>query len=45
MIAGETLSAERIQSLYSRIIENDFSNGHGTATSINIDQDLSLIHI
>ena len=39
MIAGETLSAERIQTLYSRILENDFSNGHGTSTSINIDQD------
>jgi len=39
MIAGETLSAERIQALYSRILENDFSNGHGTSTSINIDQD------
>ena len=39
MIAGETLSAERIQALYSRILENDFTNGHGTSTSINIDQD------
>ena len=39
MIAGETLSSERIQSLYSRIIERDFSNGHGTSTSISIDQD------
>jgi len=39
MIAGETLSAKRIQALYSRILENDFSNGHGTSTSINIDQD------
>ena len=39
MIAGETLSAERIQDLYSRILESDFSNGHGTSTSINIDQD------
>ena len=39
IIAGETLSAERIQALYSRILENDFSNGHGTSTSINIDQD------
>ena len=39
MIAGETLSAERIQTLYSRILENDFTNGHGTSTSINIDQD------
>jgi phosphomannomutase/phosphoglucomutase len=39
IIAGETLSAERIQTLYSRILENDFTNGHGTSTSINIDQD------
>ena len=39
MIAGETLSTERIQALYSRILENDFTNGHGTSTSINIDQD------
>jgi phosphomannomutase/phosphoglucomutase len=39
IIAGETLSAERIQALYSRILENDFTNGHGTSTSINIDQD------
>ena len=39
MIAGETLSAERIQTLYLRILENDFTNGHGTSTSINIDQD------
>jgi len=39
MIAGETLSAERIQALYTRILENDFTNGHGTSTSINIDQD------
>ena len=39
MIAGETLSAERIQALYTRIIENDFTTGHGTSTSINIDQD------
>ena len=39
IIAGETLSAERIQTLYLRILENDFTNGHGTSTSINIDQD------
>jgi phosphomannomutase/phosphoglucomutase len=39
MIAGETLSAKRIQALYTRIIENDFTTGHGTSTSINIDQD------
>ena len=39
MIAGETLSAEKIQSLYTRILENDFKTGSGTSTSINIDQD------
>ena len=39
MVAGETLSAERIQSLYTRILENDFKTGSGTSTSINIDQD------
>ena len=39
MIAGETLSAERIEALYTRIIEEQFSVGSGTSTSINIDQD------
>ena len=39
MIAGETLSAEKIQSLYTRILDNKFKNGYGTSTSINIDQD------
>jgi phosphomannomutase/phosphoglucomutase len=39
MIAGETLTAEKIQSLYTRILENDFKTGSGTSTSINIDQD------
>ena len=39
MIAGETLSAEKIQSLYTRILDNNFKNGYGTSTSINIDQD------
>ena len=39
MVAGETLSAEKIQSLYTRILENDFKTGSGTSTSINIDQD------
>tara|TARA_B110000305_G_scaffold46382_1_gene49356 strand:+ start:173 stop:1546 length:1374 start_codon:yes stop_codon:yes gene_type:complete len=38
MIAGETLSAERIQGLLTRIIEKKFSSGAGTSTSINIDQ-------
>ncbi len=39
MITGETLSAERIKALYTRIIEEQFSVGSGTSTSINIDQD------
>ncbi len=38
MIAGETISAERIQALLTRINENNFSSGSGTSTSINIDQ-------
>jgi phosphomannomutase/phosphoglucomutase len=38
MIAGETLSAERIQALLSRINESNFSTGSGTSTSLNIDQ-------
>jgi len=32
-------SAERIEALYTRIIEEQFSVGSGTSTSINIDQD------
>lgn len=39
MIAGETLSADRIQNLYSRILNQEFSSGSGSSTSINIDQD------
>ena len=39
MIAGETLSAERIEALYARIIDKDFSYGAGSSISINIDQD------
>ncbi len=39
MIAGETLTAERIESLYARIIDEDFSYGAGSSISINIDQD------
>ena len=39
MIAGETLTAERIEALYARIIDEQFSVGSGTSTSINIDQD------
>jgi phosphomannomutase/phosphoglucomutase len=38
MVAGETLSAERIQALLTRINESNFSSGSGTSTSINIDQ-------
>jgi len=39
MIAGETLSADKIQNLYSRILNQEFSSGSGSSTSINIDQD------
>ena len=39
MIAGETLAADKIQNLYSRIINQEFSSGSGSSTSINIDQD------
>ena len=39
MIAGETLTADRIEALYTRIIDEQFSVGSGTSTSINIDQD------
>lgn len=39
MIAGETLSGERIQQLYQRIKTNDFSSGHGTSTQVDIEQD------
>ena len=39
MIAGETLFADKIQKLYSRIVNQQFSSGAGSSTSINIDQD------
>ncbi|NYT26731.1 phosphomannomutase/phosphoglucomutase [Candidatus Thiodubiliella endoseptemdiera] len=39
MIAGETLSGERIQALYQRIKNKDFSTGHGTSTKVDIEQD------
>jgi len=39
MIAGETLAADKIQNMYSRIINQQFSSGSGSSTSINIDQD------
>jgi len=39
MIAGETLSADKVQNLYSRIVNQEFSSGSGSSTSINIDQD------
>jgi len=39
MIAGETLAADKIQNLYSRILNQEFSSGSGSSTSINIDQD------
>jgi phosphomannomutase / phosphoglucomutase len=39
MIAGETLSGDRIQELYHRIQNNNFNNGHGTSTKVDIEQD------
>ncbi len=39
MIAGETLSGERIQKLYKRIQTQNFSTGHGTSTKIDIEQE------
>jgi len=39
MIAGKTLAADKIQNLYSRILNQQFSSGSGSSTSINIDQD------
>ena len=39
MIAGETLTAERIEALYARIMEEDFSYGAGSSISMNIVQD------
>ncbi len=39
MIAGETLTAERIESLYSRIVNENLSYGAGSSMSLSIDQD------
>ncbi len=39
MIAGETLTAERIEALYTRIMEESFSYGAGSSISMNIVQD------
>ena len=39
IIAGETLSAERIQTLYYAIKNNSFKSGNGTSTKANIEQD------
>ncbi|WXT99962.1 MAG: Phosphomannomutase/phosphoglucomutase [Catillopecten margaritatus gill symbiont] len=39
MIAGETLSGERIQGLYERIQKQDFFTGHGTSTKVDIEDD------
>jgi phosphomannomutase/phosphoglucomutase len=38
MIAGETLSGDRIQELYQRIQAQNFSKGHGTSTRVDIEQ-------
>ena len=39
MIAGETLSSNRIQDLYNRIIKQDYASGAGSSMSVNIDED------
>ncbi|KAA0454081.1 MAG: phosphomannomutase/phosphoglucomutase [Candidatus Thioglobus sp.] len=39
MIAGETLSGERIQELYQRIQKQDFSSGNGTSNKSDIADD------
>ena len=39
MIGGETLSSNRIQDLYNRIINQDYASGAGSSMSVNIDND------
>ena len=39
MIAGETLSGERILNLYERINNHNFHQGQGTSTTIDIQED------
>jgi phosphomannomutase/phosphoglucomutase len=39
MIAGDTLSSDRIQALYDRIINQDYTSGAGSSMSVNIDDD------
>ncbi|CAC9584800.1 Phosphoglucomutase (EC @ Phosphomannomutase (EC [uncultured Gammaproteobacteria bacterium] len=39
VIAGETLSGDKIQELYQRIQAQKFSKGHGTSTKVDIEQD------
>jgi phosphomannomutase/phosphoglucomutase len=39
MIAGETLSGERILNLYERINNHNFYQGQGTSTTIDIQED------
>jgi len=39
MIAGETLSGERILNLYDRINNQNFHEGQGTSTTIDIQED------
>lgn len=39
MIAGETLSGERILNLYERINNHNFHQGQGTSTAIDIQED------
>jgi hypothetical protein len=43
MIAGETLSGDRIQELYQRIQAQNFSKGHGTSTRVDIEQAYNII--
>lgn len=44
MIAGETLAEESIQQLYQRIINQDFSQGNGALSEINIVENY-LTHV
>jgi len=39
MIAGETISGDRIQDIYKRIKQNDYCYGSGTSTKADIEDD------
>jgi phosphomannomutase/phosphoglucomutase len=45
MIAGETLSGDRIQELYQCIQAQNFSKGHGTSTRVDIEQEIDSLPI